>query len=85
MDTPETSQAAKKTVACNPQVKVISAVADTLHGQIDALVASHSQAGLTAPFLEKARAAASDMIGHLGSHLVAEPGAATQPAAPAQS
>jgi hypothetical protein len=69
-------------------VETASTAATTLHTMLDKALSTIEQSGAAAPFLTLARASASDLIGHLGSHLNAAPapGApASEAAAPPKS
>lgn len=46
-----------------------AAIATDLHKRIDSAYSSLDQAKVPAPFLQKARACASDLTGHLASHI----------------
>ena len=61
-------------------VPVLSSLAGALYDEIDKLVATHDPAETAAPWLVKARQAASDVMAALGSHATAETPAAPAPA-----
>lgn len=59
----------KKIDDAKPALQKLAADLGEAHALIDNVVALSNEAGLPAPFLEKARVAASDLGAHLGSHL----------------
>jgi hypothetical protein len=52
----------------NGQLQVAAAVANQVHDTVDKVIALHDQAGAQCPWLQKARQAFSEAVGHLGSH-----------------